>query len=158
MKNTHGELLLLVKLQANTPRVFFTFLSCTTGIKSRKASYFINVNRKSVQFWSWSNLIASRVCNRNLSEKTESEGKKFDQADHGCLVSHKWYMPSCYGTKSNNNLWLLHIFTKKLNHRCLIFFEIRRYYNCKKDDIKRKCTEILCIAFDSISRFLLDLL
>ena len=46
VKNTHGSVLVLVKLQAeacnftkrNTPWVFFTFLNCTNGTKSRKAS------------------------------------------------------------------------------------------------------------------------
>ena len=46
LKNAHGRLLLLVKLQAlaynvtksNTPPwVFFTYLNCTNGIKSHKA-------------------------------------------------------------------------------------------------------------------------
>ena len=48
VKNTHGGLLLLVKLQAkslqlylnNTPPwVFFTFLICKNATKSRKASH-----------------------------------------------------------------------------------------------------------------------
>ena len=46
VKNTHGGVLILVKLQAtkiNTPPwAFFTFLNCTNGIKSRKAPHFRN--------------------------------------------------------------------------------------------------------------------
>ena len=50
VKNTHGGVLLLAKLQAeacnftksNTPPwVFFTFLNCTNGTKSRKRSTYI---------------------------------------------------------------------------------------------------------------------
>ena len=48
VKNTHGAVLCLVKLQAKTcnftksytlPWVFVTFLNCTNGTKSRKASH-----------------------------------------------------------------------------------------------------------------------
>ena len=47
VKNTHGRVLILVKLQAKactfkkintTPWVFLTFLNCANGAKSRKAS------------------------------------------------------------------------------------------------------------------------
>ena len=50
MKNTHGGVLLLVKMQAlacnftksNTPPwMFLRFLNCTIGTKSRKASHII---------------------------------------------------------------------------------------------------------------------
>ena len=48
MENTHKEVLLSVKLQASAlnfiksnspPGVFFTFLNCANGTKSRKASH-----------------------------------------------------------------------------------------------------------------------
>ena len=50
MKNTHGGLLLLVKLQPEAynftksktpPWAFFTFLNCTNGAKSRNASHIM---------------------------------------------------------------------------------------------------------------------
>ena len=50
VKNTHRGVLLLVKLQASAynftksntpPLVFFTFLNCTHGTKSRKVSQMV---------------------------------------------------------------------------------------------------------------------
>ena len=52
MKNAHGEVLLFVKLWASScnvtktktrPWVVFTFLNCTNGTKSRKASHIDKV-------------------------------------------------------------------------------------------------------------------
>ena len=57
-KNTHGRVLLLVKLQAeacnftksNTPPwVFFTFLNCTNGTTGRKASNIALVIKASIR-------------------------------------------------------------------------------------------------------------
>ena len=56
VKNTHERAILLVKLQAevcnfsksNTPPwVFFTFLNCPNGNKSRKASHAVIFTRRS---------------------------------------------------------------------------------------------------------------
>ena len=51
MKQTHGRMLSLIKLQAKTtksntlPYLFFMFLNCKNGIKSRKVSQpYINLN------------------------------------------------------------------------------------------------------------------
>ena len=48
-KNTHGEVLLLVKLQALKVTLpyccFLRFLNCTNGTKSRKASHIILANK-----------------------------------------------------------------------------------------------------------------
>ena len=42
VKKTHGGVLLLVKLQAKSPWVFFTFLNCKNGTKSPKHHTFKN--------------------------------------------------------------------------------------------------------------------
>ena len=53
-ENTHGGVMLLVKLQAEAlfHRCFSSFLNCTNGTKLRKASHFsLNDLNQMVNFW-----------------------------------------------------------------------------------------------------------
>ena len=104
VKNTHGEVLLLVRLQAlacnftksaTPPSVFFRFLNCTNDTKSRNASQIISVCKLGLSKRPWYIFSTSRL----TSFRTHSN--VFD------------------GTFSDNlNL------IKKLNLRCLAGFQM----------------------------------
>ena len=125
--STHGGVLLLVKLQASAnipPLVFFTFLICTNGIKSRKASHILNHSikfescdvmmsistRGGVHFW------VHRL-NRN------SVGHETRPTNRYCHRHFLWkYFAWGLDTKSLFNLVTCHNPSKNNDDEFLIFY------------------------------------